>query len=208
MTCLVREVHRWESFSIHVAAEALGVALEMCCFPAPALKQLSVRCAEADALEDEFVLFDESTPLLRSVRLASVPVPWDGPLFDNLTVLELTHYDDDYGPSIEQLCSILRRSHGLRRLVLHRAGITTTQNSEGFQPTLVHMNSLEYVQMTDLDVDFFSWLTHVRAPKVHTVVASPTHDGSDTEELMSGIEMESHVPFPNVKTYRAQYGMF
>lgn len=213
MNFLKQRISRWESFSVHVTSEALQVALELCCgVPAPALKRLSIRCPETGLFEDEIVLFAEKTPRLRSLQLSGLLVPWTGPLFENLTVLDLADYEEETAPSIEHLASMLQRSPDLQELILHSSGITDSHNSDDFRPSTITMPSLKRVQMTDKDRDFSIWMTgYLRAPKVHTVIANPVNSDRDPDAIaiMSKVRLDSthELPFPNTEIYRSQYGM-
>ncbi|KAG8983746.1 hypothetical protein FRB93_007061 [Tulasnella sp. JGI-2019a] len=187
------EIHRWGSFRIHVDREPLEAALELCDTAAPLLHSLSIGCSDSEGIEDQFVLFDDLTPSLRTLRLFKVPVVWTGPLLNNLTELHLVDLEDGFGPSVEELISILEASPRLKSLGLDNAGICVRSASD-FNPKMLHMSHLEHIQMTRLDRDMYVWFArYMKAPRVHTYVCS------EFEETVAEIDMSANCPVPNLQ---------
>ncbi|KAG8907297.1 hypothetical protein FRB99_004746 [Tulasnella sp. 403] len=203
MRIALRHVSRWGRLTLHLDPEPLKLALEMCDVAAPCLTHLSIRCTEVDAIEEQFVLFNERTPLLKSVDLSGVPVPWTGPLFNNLEELRLGYYEEESSPSLEQVTDILHRCPALQVLMLDRTGITTYST---FHPATLTLHSLKFVQMTQLDREVYFWMVaHFRGPNVQTYIGNPGQHSSDPE-VKEMIQTQCHeTPFPNVVRLRTQY---
>lgn len=206
MALLTPEIGRWGSFTIHVNREALEVALELCDAAAPILRALSIRCSESEGVEDRFVLFDDRTPALRSLRLVGVPVVWAGPLLQDLTALHLAAYEDGLGPSVEELAVVFARSPLLRRLVLDDAGVSMRAADE-FRPETIGLEGLEHLQLTSLDWDVYIWFaSNVRMPRVHTYVSNDFDCTAGQDELFAHVEMS--FPLPNVENLIALHSKF
>ncbi|KAG8873035.1 hypothetical protein FRB97_007070 [Tulasnella sp. 331] len=193
MSLLIPEVRRWASVKIHVDRDPLELALELCDMAAPLLHTLSIRCSESDGVEDKFILFNDQTPALRYLRLVGVPIVWTGPLLHNLTTLHLADFEDGFGPSVEELISIITASPRLERLALDNAGISVHAAGD-FNPKVIHMPHLQHVHMTRLDRDVYVWFArYMKGERVHTYI------GSEFEETVAEIDVSTTCPFPNLK---------
>lgn len=202
MNLLLPEVRRWGSLKIHVDRDPLELALELCDTAAPLLHTLSVRCSDSDGFEEKFPLFDDQTPALRNLRLVGVPVDWTGSLLHNLTTMHLADFEDGFGPSVEELISILTASPRLERLGLDNAGISIRAAGE-FNPQVVRMSHLQLVQMTRLDRDVYVWFVkYMKASRVHTYI------GSEFEETVAEIDVSAVCPLPNLKKLVAIHGTY
>ncbi|KAG9024144.1 hypothetical protein FRB95_012044 [Tulasnella sp. JGI-2019a] len=194
MNFLKPEIWRWESFRIHVDREPLEVALELCDTAAPLLRHLSIGCSDSEGVEDQFVLFDDRTPCLQSLHLLKVPMVWTGPLLTKLTELHLADLEDGFGPSIEELISILEASPRLKKLVLDNAGVSI-RSPPDFYPKVVQMPHLEQIQMTRLDRDVYTWFTrYMQAIRAHTYVSSEFE-----ETAIAEVDILAHHPTPNLQ---------
>jgi len=156
-----------------------------------------------DAFYDQFVLFNDDAPQLRSLRLVGVPIHWESRLLDNLMSLHLAEIEDEVGPSVKQFAAIVTRAGGgLQRLVLDRPGITSTPASEEFVPSTIWLPELRTCQVTRLDRDMCTWFAQfMNMPNVHTLISDPSHEDAEFLEEMRRVEC----PFPTVKTLRLQY---
>lgn len=202
---LRKEIHRWQSFVLRADPEQLEVALEFCTVPAPLLDEISLTSTDPEVLEEQFLLFDGNAPLLRTLHLCGVAIPWSGPLLRNLTSLEIRSIDVELGPSLEQLSSIFLECLQIRHLVLDASGITTLRNSEDFHPCRVVLPELEVFQATNLDRDFYFWMVqNLRAPNVHTYTANPENHDREFGEMIAKIPTET--PLPGVRNLHCVYG--
>lgn len=211
MKLLSPEIHRWGTLSLHLNPTDLDIVLDTCTAPAPLLRSLAIRCAEVDAMDQAFFLFDGQTPILRHLHLRSVLVPWDdSTLFDNLFSLYLADYEDETGPTTEQLERILRSASGLRTLTLDGAGIADYSPDDHDASNMISLPDLQYIQMTRLEREFYPWYKCIQAPNVHTVVATPCSQDSQYEtiltEYVAGIQVGVNEPFPILRRLKVQYG--
>lgn len=204
MVLLEKQIYRWGSLYLHLEPEVLQVVLQSCSQAAPSLKRLSVQCTEADAIDQAFWLFDDVTPALHSLRLRSVPVLWDSTLFNNLTRLHVADYEDDSGPTIKQLSSILQRSSAIRELELDNAGIS--DDAPDSDRDVIQLPELELLQITRLDRDFYVWQSCLRCPKLHTIIQNPCYREPEYEEALLETGVEEGNPYPNVKRYKSEHG--
>ena len=113
-------------------------------------------------------------PRLRKVTLESLDVPWDSPLFNGLTELDLGHQDPDHAPKIEEFVTVLEQCVGLEKLHLRNSGPKGPTDPPvapyAKKVQLSHLRDLSIIQEQGRYMDISLLLSRVSIPhfaKIH-----------------------------------------
>jgi len=92
---------------------------------------------------------DQPYPQLRKLALASVNVPWNSPLFNNLTELDLFQQGSDLAPKLEEFLTVLEHSPGLEKLHLGSSGPKGPPDT----PAAADVKKVQLTHLQDLSID-------------------------------------------------------
>ena len=113
-------------------------------------------------------------PRLRTVALVSLDVPWDSPLLNGLTELELSNQDLDHAPKIEEFVTVLEQCPGLEKLQLWNSGpkgpAEPLAAPDVKKVQLSHLRDLSIIQDEGRCMDISLLLSRVSIPsstKIH-----------------------------------------
>ncbi|KAG9034489.1 hypothetical protein FRB95_013165 [Tulasnella sp. JGI-2019a] len=112
-TKIFREIHRWKS--VEISGTVMKGFEELKQRPAPLLEKCCIRYAQD--IGRALSLFCGSANRLRHLSLFDLRIPWESDLLSRLRTLEISN--DDYGPSTQQVVSVLRSCSDLTTFKLH-----------------------------------------------------------------------------------------
>jgi len=121
-----------------------------------------------------FPTSNEPYPQLRKVTLSCVDVPWDSPLFNGLTELDLGNQHSDFAPGIKKFLMVLEQCPGLEKLHLWNSGPKelpdTPVTPDVKQVQLPHLQDLSINHDEGRSMDISLLLSKVSIPpsaKIH-----------------------------------------
>lgn len=113
-------------------------------------------------------------PRLRRVILATTDVPWDSPLFNGLTELDLSYQDPGHAPEIGQFVTVLEQCTGLEKLHLWNSGpkevLDLAAVPDGRKVQLPHLRDLSIIHDEGRYMDIPLLLSRISIPpsaKIH-----------------------------------------
>lgn len=177
-------VRRWRSFDLSVLDAHVAVTLmENLVDEAPVLERMNLSGPGVRV----FNPFSGRAPSLRHLSTRSMPLKWDGPLFDNLTTLSI------HTPTWTQ-ASLLGNWHHLKKLTIRSDPLMPMQFR--FSSSHVVAPNLECLELNGItEEDIVRLLSHVEMPALNRLLF--THIKDSPNQVNTQI-----LPLPAVRVLR------